>query len=361
MLIVVASIIALVAALNVWVKRQVLDTNNWTTTSSSLLENDEIRGALSVYLVNQLYTNVDVQARIQQRLPEQLKGLAAPLAAASRGAATNGVDELLSRPRVQQAWKEANRRAHTLFIAVIDGKTEKLKTTNGKVVLDLSPLVEQLANRQGLIGTAAQKLPPDAGKLVIMDSKQLDTAQKAVKVIRVLSYFLTILALALYALAVYLARGARRTTLMGIGFAVLTVGIILLGVRRFAGDYVVDSLTKNPDFKAATRAAYEIGTHLLRNTALNLVFYGAAIVVAAWLAGPSRPATAIRRWLAPTFRDRPVVAYAVFTLGLFIVVITGPTDASRLVPLLILFGFAYLGLHVLRRQTLREFPTPGKS
>ncbi len=344
MLIVVASIIALVAALNVWVKRQVLDTNNWTTTSSSLLENDEIRGALSVYLVNQLYTNVDVQARIQQRLPEQLKGLAAPLAAASRGAATNGVDELLSRPRVQQAWK-----------------TEKLKTTNGKVVLDLSPLVEQLANRQGLIGTAAQKLPPDAGKLVIMDSKQLDTAQKAVKVIRVLSYFLTILALALYALAVYLARGARRTTLMGIGFAVLTVGIILLGVRRFAGDYVVDSLTKNPDFKAATRAAYEIGTHLLRNTALNLVFYGAAIVVAAWLAGPSRPATAIRRWLAPTFRDRPVVAYAVFTLGLFIVVITGPTDASRLVPLLILFGFAYLGLHVLRRQTLREFPTPGKS
>lgn len=360
-LIVVASIIALAAALNVWVKRQALDTDNWTTTSSSLLQNDEIRGALSVYLANELYSNVDVQARIKQRLPDQLDGLAAPLAAASRGAATNAVDELLSRPRVQQLWKDSNGRAHELFIAVIDGETEKLQTTDGKVILDLHPLVEELASQQGLIGAAAQRLPPDAGQLVIMDSKQLDTAQKAVKVIKVLSYFLGILVLGLYALAVYLARGARRTTLMGVGFAVLTVGILLLGANRFAGNWLVDSLIKNPDFEAAAAAAYAIGTELLRNAAISFVAYGVAIVAGAWLAGPSRPAMAIRRWLAPSFRDHPIVAYAIFTLVLLIALIAGPTDSSRLIPLLILFGFAYLGLEVFRRQTLREFPIPGAS
>ena len=35
---------------------------------------------------------------------------------------TRAVDDLLARPRVQELWKEANRRAHKLFLAVIDDK-----------------------------------------------------------------------------------------------------------------------------------------------------------------------------------------------------------------------------------------------
>src|SRR5262250_2197095 len=83
-LIVVATIVALGASLDVWVKRQALDTDNWVETSSNMLENDQIREALSVYLVDQLYANVDVQARLEQRLPDQLDSLAAPVAAAQR-------------------------------------------------------------------------------------------------------------------------------------------------------------------------------------------------------------------------------------------------------------------------------------
>jgi hypothetical protein len=356
-LIVVATIIAIAAAMNVWAKRQALDTDNWVATSSQLLENDEIRQALSVYLVDQLYSNVDVKTELQQELPPNLQGLAAPLSSALQVAAVRVMDELLSRPRVQEAWKAANRRAHKLFIAVIDDKGERLQTTNGKVVLDLRPLVEQLSQRQGIVGQAAQKLPPDAGQLVIMDSKQLGAAQTAVRVIKVLSYFLAILALALYALAVYLGgRGHRRANLMGVGFAILFVGVLILAVRRFAGDWVVDALTKNPSFKDATKASWSISTHLLRNAAVGLVVYGAVIVVGAWLAGPSRAATAVRRWLAPTLRERPIVVYAVVTLGLLVFLITGPTDSSRLIPLLILFGFAYLGVEIFRRQAAKEFP-----
>ena len=57
-LIVVATIVALGASLDVWVKRQALDTNNWVATSSTMLENDQIRQALAAYLVNQLTANV---------------------------------------------------------------------------------------------------------------------------------------------------------------------------------------------------------------------------------------------------------------------------------------------------------------
>ena len=76
--ILLAALIGFVSALTVWVKRQALETDKWVATSSRLLEDDEIRGALSVYLVDQLYSNVDVAAELQQSLPPEVKPLAGP-------------------------------------------------------------------------------------------------------------------------------------------------------------------------------------------------------------------------------------------------------------------------------------------
>ena len=45
-LVVIAAVIGLVAALNVWVKRQALSTDNWTNASGRLLEDERIRSAL---------------------------------------------------------------------------------------------------------------------------------------------------------------------------------------------------------------------------------------------------------------------------------------------------------------------------
>ena len=103
------TLILLVGSLTVWVKRQALDTAAWVDTSSQFLEDDDIRAALSVYIVDQLYTNVDVQARLEQRLPPDLDGLAAPVAGAMRQPAQRAVDEFLQRPRVQALWEDVNR------------------------------------------------------------------------------------------------------------------------------------------------------------------------------------------------------------------------------------------------------------
>jgi hypothetical protein len=355
-LVVLASVIGVAAALNIWVKRQALNTDNFTNASSQLLEDDQIRGALSVYLVNQLYQNVDVPAALEQRLPPQAKPLAAPLAGALEDTAVRATNQLLARPRVQQRWRNANRRAHEAFIAVLDGKHGALVSSNGNVVLNLQPLVEQLDKRLGLGGKAVEKVPPDAGQIVIMKGNQLETARHAVRVIRVLSYFLLFLVVALYAAAVYLARGRRRRLLMGCGVSVLAVGLIVLVVRRYAGDYLVNALTSNPDEKGAVSRAWAIETQLLRNVGINAVIYGVGIMFAAWIAGASRPATWVRRKLAPTMREHPFVIYGAVALVLFIVLLAGPTDAQRIYPLLVLFGLAFIGTEVLRRETEREFP-----
>jgi hypothetical protein len=355
-LVVLAAIIALVSALNVWVKRQALDDQHWANASAKLLENEQIRNAISVYIVDQIYSNVDVSQQIESNLPPRAKALGPPLAAAIQPAAIRIANEILANPRVQALWKQANLRAHQLFMAVLDGKHEVLKSSNGNVVLDLGPILEQVAQRTGLGQRLLQRIPPDAGQLVIMKGNQLDTARKTVKVIRFLSYFLFFLVIALYGLAVYLARGRRRQLLMGVGVSVLIVGLLVLVARRFAGNYLVDALTNNPDAKRPIHAVWLIETELLRNIGVNAAIYGLVVIFAAWVAGPSRPAVALRRVSAPTMRERPVVVYGIVTLVLLLILLLGPTDSERIFPLLVLFALAYIGTEVLRRQTAREFP-----
>src|SRR5262249_16960646 len=157
----------------------------------------------------------------------------------------------------QKAWEVANRHAHELFIAVIDNKTNRLETSNGEVVLDLRPLIGDLAQEQGLGEKLGAKLPPDAGRLVILKSKQLDKAQTAVRTIRGMRYFVGMLVLALCVVAVFLAgTGRRRTMILASGFSLLLVGLALLVIRRLAGHWVVDSLTTNVDVRPATAAVW---------------------------------------------------------------------------------------------------------
>jgi hypothetical protein len=138
----------------------------------------------------------------------------------------------------------------------------------------------------------------------------------------------------------------------------VVVGLIVLVVRRLAGGYVVDALTNNPDAKDSVGAAWAIGTELLRNVGINVVIYGLLAVFGAWIAGPSRPAVWFRRVSAPTMRHHPVVVYTVVSLALLVLLLTGPTDAQRIYPLLVLFALVFVGTEVVRRQTMREFPPP---
>ena len=350
-----ATILALAAALNLWVERQALSTNAWTSTSARLLRDDAIRSAVSTFLVDDLSARVQVAALLQKRLlPRNLGALAGPLAAASRREEIQGTDRLLEQPRSQLLWKDANRRAHEAFLAAIDGKAG-----NGDVVLDLRPIVVELARREGLAAWVP-RLPADSGQVVLVRSTQLEEARTAVRVVRTLSYVLGAAVLALYALAVFLAGpGRRRTVLLGVGASILTVGVLLLVVRRLAGDRVVVALVENPDYDTAGHHAWSIGTRLLRDAAESLIAYGVAIAIAAWIAGPSQAATRLRRGLAPAMRAHPAGIHIALTVGLLVFLVKGPTDAGRLLPVLALFAFAYLGAEVFRRQTVREFPGTG--
>jgi hypothetical protein len=357
-LIVLAGLIGLVSALTVWAKRQALDTDKWVATSSRLLEDDEIRGAVSLYLVDQLYENVDVSAELQARLPPEVKPLAGPIAGGLRELSVRAADNLLSRPAVQTLWQGANRRAHEAFIRIVDDEGEFLQTGEGEVVLDLSPIVQQLADRIGLTEEQVEeRLGPDAGRIVIMEADQLGTVQTAVELIRKLSVWLAIAILVLFALAVYLAKGRRRETLRNVGITLVVVGGLLLVIRRLAGDWIVDTLASGESIRRPATDAWLIGTDLLKGIGLTAIIYGIIVILAAVLAGPTRPAVSARRRIAPTLRERPGLLYTIVGGVYLLVVLWGPTPAFRQPwSILIFAALIGLGTEAFRRLTVREFP-----
>jgi hypothetical protein len=351
-LVVVASILILLSSLTIWVKRQALDTDAWTNTSGQMLANDEIRQQLSIYLVDTLFSSADATARIQQALPPNRQALAPVIAGALQNVAVQAADRILETPQAQALWEEANRRAHQNLIAVLEGNdVRRFQTENGQVVLDLSPLVQRLSDRFGF------QPAPDAGKITILHSGQLKNAQRALKVIKVLSVFLLVLVLFLYGLAIYLARGHRRRFLRATAVSFLLVGVLVLVIQRITGGVVVDSLIKTDAVRPAGSAAWGIGTELLRSVAYALILYGVAGLIGAWLAGPTRWAVAARKRLAPVFEDQAWIVYVAVAVLFLLVLAWGPTQATReWWGILLLGGLLFFGVAMLHRQTVREFP-----
>ena len=374
-----ATVIGIAATFAIWVNRQALNTSNWSSTSSKILEDKQVQTALSAYLVHELFTNVNVSADLQTVLPKQLQPLAGPAAAGLQQLAGQLAPRLLASPLVQGAWVQANIAAHKELLRVLAGGGPVVSTQSGVVSLNLHTLVTQLAATVGLSSQVAAvqsklqgstgatvravaqpklgvTLPPSSGQLVIMRSNQLKTAQDIANAVKGLAIVLPALGILLFALAVYLARGRRRRTLRTTGWCFVLIGVALLLIRRVAGDAVVNGLVKIPSNKPAAHQVWNIGTSLLRDIAVAMIVYGIVIVASAWLAGPTRPATEIRKALAPTLRDSPAVAYCTVGGVLLLLVLIGPTPAFRNIVWILLFAvlLAY-GVTMLRRQTALEF------
>ena len=358
-LIILAGLLALVSSLTVWSREQLLNTDKFTSSSAKLLANPEIRATLSTRLVDALSQRVDVQSQLEARLPPRAKGAAPAIAAAIENSTAQVINAFLGTAQAQELWERVNRRAHGALVNVLEGKDAgPISTANGNVVLDLQPMLEEIANRLGVGAKLKERAPPGSGQIVLLKSDQLSAAQTGVKILKALSSWLAFIVVALLAVAIYLAHPRRRVMLEVAGFTLLVVGVLLLIIRRFVGNAIVDSLVKVESSKPAVHAIWAIETDLLRDLALALVLYGVVALLAGFVAGPSRIAVWLRRWLAPTWRQRPYLVWLAVGFVFLLVIAFGPASGNRrLLGVVILAALVGFGLEVWRRQTLREFPS----
>jgi hypothetical protein len=359
-LVVLGALIAVVALLAGYVRYQALDTDTVEATAEELIADPDIRDQVAATLVEQLFANVDVEASLEQRLPPDQQALAGPLAGVARLGADRVAQQLLERPRPQRLWVRTVTETHRNLISVLEDERTALRTEGGEVVLDLRPLIIQLGDRVAIVGRIDQRLlsDPDAGRITIVESDQLETAQDLTRLLDVLGLWLWVVPILMWAIAVWLAEGRRRDILRMIGFSAILAALLVLVVRRVVGSIVVDELATTESVEAAVRDTWDIVTALLRDGGLTLMGIGVLLLVAVWIAGPSRYATGTRKWLAPHIA-RPELAFGGAAALLALLVWWGPTAQTQRWQLILVTAVVLaLGVEVLRRQTAKEFPEP---
>ena len=350
---VIAILLALVGMIAFYIENTALDEDGFETISRNMIENDEIRTQVAAKSVDTLFTNVDVEAAIAERLPPAQAGLAPVLAGLARSGADRAADGALERPRVQTVWVEVTTRTQRQLVRLLDDDTTFIQTEGGAVVLDLRPIVIEIGDQVAVIGKVAERLPESSGRIAIIEESQLDTAQTITKILRAVANWMWLVALAVAALAVWVARGRRRLELRAIALGLLVVGLLLLAVRRFAGNYLVDELAQDDAVKPAAHDAWNILTQVLADRAWVWIILGVITLAGVWFVGNTSSATRARRAAAPALENR-LATYGLAAVAVLALLLVAPQLSRGWLSALLLVGLVVAGIEVVRSIVLRE-------
>jgi hypothetical protein len=354
---VLAVLLALVGMLAFYVEHTALDEDGFETISRNLIENDEIRTQVANTAVDQLFANVDVEAAIAERLPPAQRGLAPVLAGVVRSSADRAAVAALERPRVQAAWVATSTATQRQLVELLDDETEFVQTQGGEVVLDLRPIMIELGEQVVVIGRVAERLPESAGRITVVEESQLETAQTITRILRAVADWMWLVALAVATLAIWLARGRRRLELRALALGLLLVGLLMLAVRRLAGDYLVDRLARDDAVEPAVGDAWRILTQTLAERAWVWIILGVVMLAGVWFVGETQRAVQARRAAQPILENR-VTTYAIVAGALLVLVLVAPFFTRGWVMTLLLIALVIAGVEVIRNIVQREAQQP---
>ena len=160
--------------------------------------------------------------------------------------------------------------------------------------------------------------------------------------------------LALFALAVWLARGFRRRALLWSAIGILLAALVLILIRRELGTDIIDALSSNGAVRPALIQAWYIGTEVLGTISQTLLVGAIVLLIGVWVAGAGRIPSAIRSRLAPWIAN-PIYAFGIPAVLLGILIVWAPLPIfQKLIPVIIIAVLAALGIEALRRLTIAE-------
>ena len=306
---VLACISILVTTVGIWTHQVALNTNRFTQLIAEASKEPAVTDPIADRISAQVVEALDVQGRLEARLPDLMK----PLAGTMTLAIQNGIDQrlrvALQNPQVNAALLKAIGFTHERVVRVLRGESDVLVVVDGYVVLNVFPVVgaaltELQANgiipaditlpdlsspdapdvlAQRLDTALGITLPPTFGTIQLMPADRLLAAQSAVRIFDLLVILLIIITIALVALTLWLARKRRR---MVVFLAIGTI-IAFLAARMLIGsieDSIVSGIADG-DVAGAIRALVDATLEDLRSLTVIILVAAAIIGVAAYLWG----------------------------------------------------------------------------
>jgi hypothetical protein len=320
-LVVLFAILLPVTILSTWAHRTVTNTDAYVATLGPIAASPVVRAAVSTQITNEIYAALNPRQTIAAALPPKAAKLAGPISAGVRGYLQDAVNKVLAKPKFEQLWVAANRFAHTQLIAALKGDTKTLQTTNGHVVLNLVPLLNEALKQvqseaSGLFGknitlpavtssgipaadcakisaAIGRPLSPNCGQIALFPASALTGAQRGYRAFNGIVLLLLIVTPLVFIAALWASPRRRRTLLQ------LTIGgmLALIVVRRAM--YWLESdlvAAAKPENRAALSVIVGQVLHGLFDATLWFLIGGLILLVVVLLAGPYRWAVATRAW-----------------------------------------------------------------
>jgi hypothetical protein len=283
-----------------WTSNTLLDTDSYVETVAPLAENEDIQEALSFRISVVLLDAIDFTDLAKDALPTRAGFLAAPIESGVRIVVQDIVEEFVSTQAFERLWEDINRLGHDDVVAVLTGDgNDTLDAENGKVVVRLGPIAEEVLNSlDEILGTDLQNSIPDErldGEFVLVDSQDLADLQDEISLFDRLSWLIPILTVALLAASVIISR-PRRLAFRRLGIAIVVPMAISLLLYDWVRSQYISALpdeTHNPD---AAAAFFDITTRFVPRDMRVLLVLGLALLFLTWLFGPTGWAGRARAW-----------------------------------------------------------------
>jgi hypothetical protein len=356
---VLAALVGAVAIVSIWANGQLLDTRSWVSVSGRLLESPEVKHRVAAFLAEELVA--EAEAQLAAAGEDEAAAVVLPRL---RRHGTELAEGVMRTPQFRVVWLRANRIGHRELLRVLDEEAVT-RGANGRVVVDLTPALRELADQIGRgdlarelgAGNLGELVEPGAARIEVLEADELERAQDAVRAVRHLPLPATLAALALFALALLLGRARLSRTCLAAGLALAAAGALALLARQLAGEEIVDRLLVRDADRAAAEAAWRVATSTVSDLGGGAIGLGLVIAIWALLCGESAPARGCRRALAPLLRSALARLWMLVVAALLFVILLALAPVAVFeTPLgAALFAAAFAaGALALALKTIRE-------
>jgi hypothetical protein len=303
-LLVIGALLAGVSVVAVYARSQVLDTETFVSTMAPLVEDEAVQDAIAQRLANEIVsvTRLDalatatVNALESRGAPAQLSDFVGTVVASLTTFLFDKIKQVLQSPTLQAVWRRVLRFAHTRLVAILTGgQAGALSSGGDTITVDIGSLLSaaksQLVN-QGL--TFVSKVPDVSLPFTVIESDKLPTVRKYAKVLDKVAAWLPYVALVVLLAGILVAPRRRRGVVIGAGLTAAISALLLIGV--IAGrSYYLDNLPPAVQSPAAAAALIDAVLLYLVHALQTLLVAAGIVFVVAFLAGPARLATGVRR------------------------------------------------------------------
>jgi hypothetical protein len=298
-LLVLGSGLAVLSLVAIWLRVTLLDTDRYVNTVAPIAAQPAVQKAVADKLDTAITSRVDIAALARQALPDRADVLAPAIQTGLQSFIRTQIDDFTKSQRFQDLWVEANRRAHTRIVDLLEGgRSKRLVLDQDTVYLDLSPAVDRVKatlQDRGLDRLAAAIPPTVDGRIQLIQSNGLVQAQRGVRLLKGLAIVLPVLAVLCLAGSVFLSRPRRRGLLhAAIGVA---VGMLLLvAALAIARSAYLDALGNGALPRDAASDIFDTLAVFLRNGVRIVVIAAVVLALISFLAGMPLTKLAAAGW-----------------------------------------------------------------